>query len=89
MRAADRFSFAPSDGTLVVSGSVAPDGSFAGSLVTNSPGHDRQGRTSTEAFTLTVTGRIEGEVASGTYVTPRCRTEFRLPHIADAILPWR
>jgi hypothetical protein len=87
--AADHFSFAPSDGALVVSGSVAPDGSFAGSLVTNPPGHDRQGRASTEAFTLTVTGRLAGEVASGTYVTPRCRTEFRLSHIADAVLPWR
>ncbi len=89
VRAADRFSFAPSDGALVVSGSVAPDGSFAGSLVTNPPGRDRQGRTSTEAFALTVTGRIEDEVVSGTYVTPRCRTEFRLSHIAGTLLPWR
>jgi hypothetical protein len=89
VRAADRFSFAPSDGALVVSGNVAPDGSFAGSLVTNSPGRDRQGHAGTEAFTLTVTGHIEGEVASGTYGTPRCSTAFRLSHIGDSLLPWR
>jgi hypothetical protein len=87
VQAANRFSFAPSDGALVVMGSVAPDGSFAGSLVTNPPGRDRQGRAGTEAFTLTVTGRIEGNAASGTYVTPRCSTAFRLPRIGDSLLP--
>ena len=87
VRAADRFSFAPSDGALVVSGSLAPDGSFAGSLVTNPPGRDRQGHAGTEAFTLTVTGRIEGDAASGTYVTPRCHIAFRLLRIVDPLLP--
>jgi len=87
VQAADRFSFAPSDGALVVSGSVAPDGSFAGSLSTAPPGRDRQNHTSSEAFTLTVTGHIEGETASGTYVTPRCRTVFRLPRVSQTLLP--
>ena len=87
MQAADHFSFAPSDGSLVVSGSVSPDGSFAGSLVTNPPGRDRQGRAGNEAFTLTVTGRIEGDAVSGTYVTPRCRTAFRLLRAVDTLLP--
>ena len=87
VQAANRFSFAPSDGALVVSGSLAPDGSFAGSLVTNPAGRDRQGHSGTEAFTLTVTGRIEGDAASGTYVTPRCHIAFRLLRVVDALLP--
>ena len=89
VRVADHFSFAPSDGALVISGSIAPDGSFAGSLLTEPPGRDRQSRAGTAAspFTLTVTGRIEREAASGTYVTPRCRIGFRLPRIHLTLLP--
>jgi hypothetical protein len=87
VQAVDRFSFAPSDGALVVSGSVTPDGSFTGSLVTSPPGHDRQGRPGTETFSLTATGRIEGDVASGTYATPRCRTAFHLHRVYPTIWP--
>lgn len=87
VQAADRFSFVPSDGALVVSGSLAPDGSFAGSLVTNPPGRDRQGHAGSEAFMLMVSGRIEGDAASGTYVTPRCHTAFLLLRTVNPLLP--
>jgi hypothetical protein len=87
VRAADRFSFAPSDGALVVSGNVAPNGSFAGSLVTNPARVDRDGRSGTRAFTLTVTGGIEGETASGIYETSSCRTAFRLSRVNHVLLP--
>ena len=89
VRVADRFSFAPSDGVLVISGTVAADGSFAGSLRTDPPGRDRPpgAGTATPPFTLSVTGRIDSEAASGEYVTPRCRTTFRLPRIGPSLLP--
>jgi hypothetical protein len=89
VRVADHFSFAPSDGALVVSGTVAPDGSFNGALVTNPARHDQPGHPGTAAppFTLTVTGRLDDEAASGTYVTPRCSTAFRLPRIGATVLP--
>jgi len=89
VRLTDRFSFAPSDGTLVISGIVAPDGSFAGSLVTDASQHDRQDRSGTEPppFTLKVTGRLGDAEAAGIYVTPRCRTAFRLPRVEPTLVP--
>ena len=114
VRQAERFSFAPSDGALVISGSVATDGSFIGSLVTNASRHDQTGgagnallsispgqqvvppsRTSRESsagtavqpFTLTVTGHLDDATATGTYVTPRCHAEFRLPRIGATLAP--
>jgi hypothetical protein len=89
VRQADRFSFAPTDGTLVISGTVAPDGSFTGALVTNPSRHDQEGRTGTAAqpFTLTVAGHLDDGAATGTYVTPRCRAAFRLPRVAATLAP--
>ena len=89
VRVGDHFSFAPTDGALVVSGTVTPDGDFAGSLHANPPVREQQHRPNTEApsFSVSVAGHMDGEVASGAYVTPRCRTIFRLPHIAPSLLP--
>lgn len=89
VRQADRFSFAPSDGTLVIAGTVAADGSFVGSLVPNPSRHDPQGHTGTEAptFTLTVTGRLDAAAATGSYTSPRCRVAFRLLRIEASLLP--
>ncbi len=89
VRVAGRFSFAPSDGALVVSGDVAPDGSFTGVLVTNPGRHDQPGGPGAAAppFTLTVTGRLDSEAATGTYMTPRCSVAFRLPRHGAEVLP--
>ncbi len=89
VRIGDHFSFAPADGVLVISGTVAPDGGFSGSLVTNSARHDPQSRPGTEPppFTVTVTGHLDDEAAAGTYVTPRCTATFHLPHIGASVLP--
>jgi hypothetical protein len=89
VQVADRFSFTPSDGALVISGTIAPGGSFAGSLRTDQPGHDRQDHASgsPSPFTLVVTGRIEGNIAAGEFSTPRCRSTFRLTRIAPSLLP--
>jgi hypothetical protein len=91
VRVADHFSFAPSDGALVVPGTVAPDGSFAGSLRTDHAGSGRQGHAggSSSPFTLVVTGRIEGDIAAGEFATPRCRATFRLSRIVPGLLPWK
>ncbi len=89
VRQAAGFSFSPSDGVLVISGTVAPDGSFTGSLVTNPSRHDQQSHSATAAppFTLTVTGRLDGAAATGTYATPRCHAAFRLPRVETTLLP--
>jgi hypothetical protein len=89
VRVGDHFSFAPSDGVLIISGTVAPDGSFSGSLITAASRHDEQHRSSTEAppFTLSVTGRLEDDAATGTYLTPRCSAAFRLPRIGTSLMP--
>jgi hypothetical protein len=89
VRVHDRFSFTPSDGTLVISGSVAPDGSFTGSLAPVRSGRGEPGQAGAPAprFTLTVSGRLDRMAASGTYATPRCSTNFRLPRIDATLLP--
>ena len=89
VRQADRFSFAPTDGTLVIAGTVAPDGNFTGSLATNPSRHGQEGNSATEAqpFTLSVAGRLDAAAATGTYTTPRCRVTFRLPRMAATLLP--
>ena len=89
VRQADHFSFAPTDGALVISGRVDPDGSFTGTLVSNPSRHDQEGHAGSAAqpFTLTVTGRLDVAAATGTYQTPRCRTAFRLPRIEASLLP--
>ncbi len=89
VRIGDHFSFAPSDGVLVVPGAIAPDGSFSGSLVTNAPRHAPQSHSGTEPppFTVTVAGHLDDEAAAGTYVTPHCTATFHLPRIGPSVLP--
>ena len=89
VRQADRFSFAPSDGALVISGNVATDGSFSGSLVANPARHDHEDHSGTGAhpFTLTVTGRIDDGAATGSFASPHCSAGFRLPRIEATLLP--
>ena len=89
VRQANHFSFAPSDGALVISGTVAADGSFSGALVTSPSRHDQEGRSGTaaQAFALTVTGHLDGGAATGTYATPRCHAAFYLPRADTAPAP--
>ncbi len=86
---ADQFSFVPSDGALVISGTVAAGGSFTGTLVTAASRHDGQDRPGTESppFTLTVAGHFDDRTATGTYATPRCHTSFRLLRIDATLRP--
>ena len=89
VRLASHFSFAPADGVLVIAGEVGADGSFAGTLVTAPARHDQPGSSSPAAapFTLSVSGRLDAEAATGSYITPRCTVAFRLPRIPASILP--
>ena len=87
VRRNDRFSFAPTDGALVISGAVAEDGSFSGTLTTATSHRDQSSGTSAPPFALSVEGRLDDDAASGTYATPRCRTEFHLPRIPASLLP--
>ena len=63
-RTADAVSFAPSDGVLVLRGTVAADGAFTARLNTQPPGKP--------PFLLTATGQVDAESATVSYVTPRC-----------------
>ncbi len=65
-----RFTFTPTDGVLLITGDVAPDGTLAGQLTT--PGVDRK------PFTMTLAARIAATEVDGTYVTPRCRFRVTL-----------
>jgi hypothetical protein len=60
-----RATFAANDGALLVPGEVAPDGTLSGRLVLT--GADRK------PYPLTLEGTVTEEVATGSYVTPRCR----------------
>jgi hypothetical protein len=85
----NHFSFAPSDGALIISGTVQSDGTFAGSMRTDQPG--RGGRDASGAraapYTLSVTGQVDRALASGEFATPRCRSTFRLPRVGPNLRP--
>lgn len=86
VRVSDQFSFAPSDGALIISGTVAADGTFAGTLI---PEASRANRTGSPPapVTLTVSGTLDNDAAKGTYVTHRCRTAFTLPRVGATLIP--
>ena len=73
------FAFAPADGSLIVRGTVAPDGTLRGSLNTQPPGKP--------PFMLQVQGLAGTETADVTYITPTCRAEAHLRRVPTRILP--
>jgi hypothetical protein len=75
---AGQFSFTPGDGALMIAGTVAPDGSFAGTLNTQPAGKP--------PFELHVSGRIAADQASVDYVTPRCRAAGNLDRVRPPLL---
>ena len=56
--------FVPGDGTLVLTGTVAADGTLSASLNTQPPGKP--------PYLLSVSGHLDAAAATLTYVTPRC-----------------
>ncbi|CAH2600279.1 conserved protein of unknown function [Rhodovastum atsumiense] len=87
VRVGDGFSFAPDDGSLVISGTVSPDGGFSGQLTTAPPRRDIGQSTTKPAFVLKVSGHLDEEAAQGTFATPRCQVSFRLPRQRPSLLP--
>jgi hypothetical protein len=77
-RLAGSFAFAPGDGVLTIQGTVAANGSFAGTLNTQPP--------TKPPFLLTVNGRFEGERATLDYATPRCRAAATLARVHPPLL---
>jgi hypothetical protein len=65
-----RFTFAPSDGVLLVQGEVAADGALSGTLATT--GADRK------PFVMRLTGTADGAHVVARFVTPRCGYDVRL-----------
>jgi hypothetical protein len=82
-RSADRFSFTPGDGALVITGEVTADGRFAGTLDAGHLGASTPaaGAKATAHFILSVHGRIDNDTAEAAYTTPRCQTTLRLTRV--------
>jgi hypothetical protein len=72
------FAFAPGDGALIVRGTVAPDGSYAGTLNTQPPGKS--------PFLLSLRGTIGEESAALDYTTPRCHAQATLARVHRSLL---
>ena len=62
--------FVRDDGSEVLHGTMATDGTFTTRLQT--PGADKKG------FVQTFTGQVRGDDASGTYTSPRCTAPVTL-----------
>ena len=86
VRAAGRFTFAPTDGVLAISGDIAASGDFEARLITSPARRDAGG--STAPYAIAVHGRLTEDAAEGTFVTPRCSAAFRLPRLRLALSPW-
>ena len=69
-RQGDSFTFTPGDGVLTIPGKIAADGGFSGSFNTQPPGKP--------PFVLSVAGRIDADLATLDYTTPRCRAHATL-----------
>ena len=70
--------FAANDGALLVPGEVAADGTLAGRL--ELPGVDRK------PYPMTLEGKVTEDVATGLYVTPRCRFSLLLTRTRVGLL---
>jgi hypothetical protein len=77
-RAGDQFAFAPGDGVLTIRGTIAPDGSIAGTLNTQPP--DKP------AFLLSLHGTIGAASATLDYATPRCHARGTLVRASPGLL---
>ncbi len=81
------FAFAPYDGVLVVRGTVAPDGSLAGTLALRPMRAGAPGTKSPAAAqAISVTGRIGGEAATLAYAAPGCTTTLTLARAHPPLL---
>jgi hypothetical protein len=86
--AGDHFVFAPSDGVLIIDGSVAPDRTLAGSLTTNPTGEKDQAKTQSTRRTpmvISIEGKLDDEAFHGTYATPTCRVPIALTRVHASI----
>ena len=73
------FAFAPGDGSLIIRGTLAPDGSFDASRNTQPPGKP--------PFLLRVQGTLDAAGADVTYTTPRCTATGHMTIIPVHLLP--
>jgi len=73
-----RAEFAPNDGALLVPGGVAADGTLSGRI-------ERTGADN-KPYPLTLEGKVTEEVATGSYLTPRCRFVLLLTRVRTGLL---
>ncbi len=84
------FAFAPYDGSLVVDGSVAPDGTLAGTLALRPAEEKPAGGTAAHGArapqTLSVSGRLTQESVTLTYAAPGCAAQLTLARVHPPLL---
>lgn len=81
------FSFAPTDGAVVLSGDVADNGRFATSPPPPRRESSRRNPATGPSLPQRVEGQLSEELATGTYQSPQCAVPFRLPRIPTRVLP--
>ena len=91
----DHFVFAPSDGVLIITGSVAPDRTLAGSLTTGAtannskdPNNKDQAKTQSTRrapTVISIEGKLDDEAFHGTFATPTCRVPLALTRVHTSI----
>lgn len=90
VRLGDGFAFAPYDGSLVVNGKVAPDGTLSGSLALRPAEAKPASGTAPQAAgspqALSVSGHVTPETATLSYAAPGCTAQLTLPRVHPPLL---
>lgn len=76
--ARNRFAFAPSDGTLIITGTIGENSLLQGDLATTGADH--------KPFVMHLSAKLDGEAVSGTYTTPRCTFTVALAQVHPPLL---
>jgi hypothetical protein len=87
----DHFVFAPSDGVVIITGSVAPDRTLAGSFTPGAPAGESKDQGKTQStrrapMVISIEGKLDDEAFHGTYATPTCRVPVALTRVHTSIL---
>ncbi len=84
------FAFAPYDGSVVVNGKVAPDGTLSGTLALRAAEEKPEGGAAPHAphppQMVSVSGRVTPETATLSYAAPGCTAQLTLARVHPPLL---